>query len=1177
MPNIGNTDVTGWSREEASENYFIGTEVTMPAEAGTVASVSVRCRETTTNNAHSVWAMVYDTSGNLVDISSCRSDITTTENWYTFTGFSGATLSASTSYRVEVAIGGGSGSFRIRADDGSGTYRNNSPGDLPNASCGAFTPDDPATLSSVGDYKLGIYLTYDAVAGDTNIDCALAEIDVVGYQATIDTATTVACSFSEAELTAFAAEVSASFLPRYGSRKCEIKIQFSQVPSDQTHFPILLTAACLPSESLDADGLYHMQTDGGDLQFYFSSDPATGSDGRLNLEVVGVSLDNNPANSKVELYVSSPDLTISSSGYTSIWMFYHDSGKSQPAASAIGGSQGVWDSNYKFVYHLAEAQNTNAGGYKDSTANAYHGTGTSMSATATTGLYQGTSTAFDGSNDRIDATPSPFPLSVPPFTLFIIANKIDNSAANMTFASIGGASIEYYHALRTGTNAVAALTFNGSFYASSGAEPNYNQWNWMTGAWASTSNRKLFLNGSFASPSTSTASFTSDRLSIGVSADSSPFGFDNIYIEELRASIVARSDDWITTEYNNTSNPSAFAIAQTPSSVATEIECGLGVIALTAYITSTQNAVIVACALGEVESTSYQADVQFTTTVDCALQLIVVEGLTGTIELGGTLIECVLSEVEAASYSASIVAEIAVDCGLSDINVTGLTAEITTTKVVDTNATVVEVEGLQGSVNNDTTVNCDTASLLSTTFAVTITNAVTVNCAKQSIYVNQFATVVTRARALTAIKAIPPKVPLQNIPDVSGIADKKTREVLTAIKQNFDVLKPDTRAGNELDTLVTYRDLWQSGLAALSAGGSLTNFIGVGGGPVAPPIPPAADTENQIDLSIPPPITGVEAIGALANILVTWNESGHPQVDHYEVWRSSLDDLSQAILVGTTGATIFADELGEGGLTRYYWVRVVTQALKISQFNATEGTEGTTGLVQEGDISDGAVTRLKIGLAAIDDARIANLSAAKVTFGTMSGDRITINTLVGNRLKVNTVDGNVIIARSMAANAIAANSITSAECAAGFITAGSALIANAAVGTLQIQGNAVTVPVGAAASNVVYFYTDEVVCTSISANFEGAPVAVTAIVDLLVFGAGFPVIGAIRIRRNGALMQSDSLTVIPNGVPVHKRCFFHFVDNPGVGLTIYSITGQVSYNEFASVTYRAIDALGLKR
>jgi len=55
----------------------------------------------------------------------------------------------------------------------------------------------------------------------------------------------------------------------------------------------------------------------------------------------------------------------------------------------------------------------------------------------------------------------------------------------------------------------------------------------------------------------------------------------------------------------------------------------------------------------------------------------------------------------------------------------------------------------------------------------------------------------------------------------------------------------------------------------------------------------------------------------------------------------------------------------------------------------------------------------RLGNAWIDDAKIASLSAEKVTFGTMSGNRIAVDTLNGNRILAQSIDAGKIDTRGL--------------------------------------------------------------------------------------------------------------------------------------------------------------------
>ena len=146
-------------------------------------------------------------------------------------------------------------------------------------------------------------------------------------------------------------------------RKAEIIIQFNKVGANLTDFPVLLTKANIPDEACDADGTSPAQSGGGDIRF--TSDE--GGNTQLPLEVVDFTTSNDPANCTVEMYVKVP--SVSSSSNTSIWMWYDtETSASQPSASSAYGSENVWDSNYKGVWHLDESSGTR----NDSTTNDNH-------------------------------------------------------------------------------------------------------------------------------------------------------------------------------------------------------------------------------------------------------------------------------------------------------------------------------------------------------------------------------------------------------------------------------------------------------------------------------------------------------------------------------------------------------------------------------------------------------------------------------------------------------------------------------------------------------------------------------------------------------------------------------------------------------------------------------------
>lgn len=182
MPNLGYDDVTGWSEVSNTENAYRGVRVTA-TEAGTLTSVTARVWETSATGEHGAVALLYDSSGNLLDQSTCRNDITDSEGWVEFTGFSGYSLQASTDYDILIAVSSGGGSLSFRVETASNGRRISSPSSVPSDTCGAFSPDDPASIGG-SSYRSGVYLTYTAAAED--YEASTGSLSLVGQSADVE-------------------------------------------------------------------------------------------------------------------------------------------------------------------------------------------------------------------------------------------------------------------------------------------------------------------------------------------------------------------------------------------------------------------------------------------------------------------------------------------------------------------------------------------------------------------------------------------------------------------------------------------------------------------------------------------------------------------------------------------------------------------------------------------------------------------------------------------------------------------------------------------------------------------------------------------------------------------------------------------------------------------------------
>jgi hypothetical protein len=83
--------------------------------------------------------------------------------------------------------------------------------------------------------------------------------------------------------------------------------------------------------------------------------------------------------------------------------------------------------------------------------------------------------------------------------------------------------------------------------------------------------------------------------------------------------------------------------------------------------------------------------------------------------------------------------------------------------------------------------------------------------------------------------------------------------------------------------------------------------------------------------SIPPAVTGLSANGAFTNVVVSWDAHNYVHFSFTEIWRSSTNVQSTAVLIGTSQATVFGDEVGYNK-TYHYWVRLVSASGNFGPF-----------------------------------------------------------------------------------------------------------------------------------------------------------------------------------------------------------------------------------------------------
>ncbi|MBZ5607240.1 MAG: DUF2341 domain-containing protein [Acidobacteriia bacterium] len=360
------------------------------------------------------------------------------------------------------------------------------------------------------------------------------------------TATSVADTTKSATATITLSPPGAWYNTSWANRRA-VTIGHSNVSgsSDLTNFPVLISVTDASLKSAATGGGVG-KTDGTDILF-------TASDGvtKLNHELELY----NAATGQLIAWVQVPSLSPVTN--TALYMYYGNAG-----AGDQQNKTGVWDSSYKGVWHLGDGT---ALAVADSTSNALSAANSAAAAAA--GKIDGAASFSGLSSSYLSVASSPaldsttgtwagwfrtsqsvsgvYPL------LWARANGTSSHSGITLFleASTGHARVQVY-----GTGAPAALDITGG-----SAALNDGNWHYLVLTFNASSTATLYVDGSAVASGTPSQSwsFNGQALRFAVALDSfwTPL---NGAEDEFRVSSVVRSANWILTEYNNESSPSAF-------------------------------------------------------------------------------------------------------------------------------------------------------------------------------------------------------------------------------------------------------------------------------------------------------------------------------------------------------------------------------------------------------------------------------------------------------------------------------------------------------------------------------------------------------------------------------------------------------------------------------------------
>ncbi len=318
-----------------------------------------------------------------------------------------------------------------------------------------------------------------------------------------------------------------------------ISINSAQVPSTQTDFPVLVSVTDNRFKTVGNGG--HVQNSSG-----FDIRPYTNSG--LGTAITGYELERyNASTGEVIMWVKVSSL---SSSTTPFVLAYGDSG-----ISTDGSSTTTWSNSFLNVFHVKD-------GTTLSVVDSVTATGTNHGATATSGQVDGCASFASGSSQWIDGNSS-FAFS-PAVTIsaWVNATSFPNSfnAVAIRDQSIGNIytrlSVNASGKLVGEIMASADVSFSGT-----GSHTlSTATWYYLTLTYSSSAGLVAYVNAASDKTVAANGAISTSFNANTWLGDNQRFGgtFWNGKIDEGRFASVARSADWITTEYNNQSAPGTF-------------------------------------------------------------------------------------------------------------------------------------------------------------------------------------------------------------------------------------------------------------------------------------------------------------------------------------------------------------------------------------------------------------------------------------------------------------------------------------------------------------------------------------------------------------------------------------------------------------------------------------------
>lgn len=260
----------------------------------------------------------------------------------------------------------------------------------------------------------------------------------------------------------------------------------------------------------------------------------------------------NGATGEMRAWVKIP--TLSASINTTICMYYNNS----QITSSQENETAVWGDNFVGVWHLDETGIGAAGDFEDSTSYLSHSVNTANQPTKTS-LWYGGAQSFDGSSQYLDlSNGNQFNLTTN-MTIGFLINKTSDGDSYLLVKNVASfGDIAYGFQWIDETNKILFFS-NGSGMQSKSNMVAINTPYYFDFTYDG-KNIHMYVNGRLGSSSTWTTSIPTNMGHLVLATrNGAPPSFRGT-IGEVHMSNVARSSDWIQTEYNNMVSPSTFSV-----------------------------------------------------------------------------------------------------------------------------------------------------------------------------------------------------------------------------------------------------------------------------------------------------------------------------------------------------------------------------------------------------------------------------------------------------------------------------------------------------------------------------------------------------------------------------------------------------------------------------------------